>query len=308
MQIRTQFPDLFLTSMLPALDELIFNKFDRYPPQFTNVYREMTSSRSIEQTSEISGLGTFTTVGEGENVRYDQAVPGFNKTYLHTQWALGFKMSRIMIDDDKFAIINKLAEDLGRSGKETVELDVVQDFINGFNNSFPGPDGVSLFNASHPLVKAGGVQSNVGSATDLDVSSLETALTAFRRMKDPSGKKIRVRPQTLIIPPELEFVASEIINATMRSDTANNTPNAFKHRVGMPSFQDVVVWEYLTDVDAWFISADKNETELRFYWREKPNTVHDVDFDSRSVKTAMWYRESHGWSSFYGVWGSPGST
>lgn len=294
--------------MLPALDELIFNKYDRFPSQFPNVFREMTSKRSIEQTSEIAGLGTFTTVTEGSNVRYDEAVPGFAKTYTHSQFGLGFKMTRIMVDDDRWSIINKLAAELGRSAKETQELDAVSDFINGFNGAFPGPDGQPLFSASHPLVKSGGVQSNLGAAVDLDVSSLEVALTTFRRMKDPTGKKIRVRPQTLIVPPELEFIASEIINATLRSDTANHTPNAFKQRIGMPSFDQLFVWDYLTDPDDWFISASKEDTEMRWYWREKPNTVHAVDFDSRSVKTAMWYRASHGWSSFYGVYGSPGST
>lgn len=61
----------------------------------------------------------------------------------------------------------------------------------------------SLFSAIAGLLGAAKVApqvaalsgSNVGSATDLDVSSLEKAPTAFR------GKKVRVRPQTLIIPP-----------------------------------------------------------------------------------------------------------
>ena len=73
MIVRTQYPDLFLASMLPALDELIFNKFDRFPPQYTKFFRVMDSSRSIEQTSEMAGFGTFTQVPEGGAVRYDEA-------------------------------------------------------------------------------------------------------------------------------------------------------------------------------------------------------------------------------------------
>ena len=107
MQIRAQFPDLFLASMLPALDELIFSKFDRFPPQYTQIYRVMSSNRSIEQTSEIAGLGTFGQIAENGSVRYDEMVPGFNKTFTHNQYGLGFKMSRIMIDDDRWGIINK---------------------------------------------------------------------------------------------------------------------------------------------------------------------------------------------------------
>jgi hypothetical protein len=69
----------------------------------------------------------------------------------------------------------------------------------------------------------------------------------------------------------------------------------------------MTVWDYLTDPDAWFISASPADTELRWYDREKFNTVHDLDFDSRSIKTAGWYRMSFGFSSFYGVYGSPGA-
>jgi phage major head subunit gpT-like protein len=308
MLIRTQFPDLFLASMLPALDELIFNKYDRWPPQFTQIFRMMTSKRSIEQTSEIAGLGTFAVVGEGENVRYDEAVPGFNKTYVHAQYGLGFKLTRIMVDDDKWGIINKLASDLGRSAKETREIFAAGIFNNGFDTNYPGPDGKPLFATDHPIVKTNGVQPNtLAVAADLDIASLELALTDFRKMKDPSGKKIRLRPSRLVVPPDLEFVSSEIMNAKERSDTANHTPNAFKNRIGMPSFDQVVVWDYLTDPDAWFITAEPSETELRFYDREAFNTVHDVDFDSRSIKTAGWMRFTAGWSSFYGVYGSPGA-
>lgn len=308
MMIRTQFPDLFLASMLPALDEVIFNKFDRWPAQFTDVFRMLKSGRSIEQTSEIAGLGMFNQVNEGSNVRYDEAVPGFNMTYTHLQYGLGFKITRVMVDDDRFSIITKLASDLGRSAKETREITAASVFNNGFSGSYVGPDGVSLFNTAHPLVKAGGTQNNtLTTAADLDIASLEIALTDFRRMVDPSGKKIRVKPQTLIVPPELEFAAAEILSGTMRSDTANHTLNAFKLRTGLPSFEKLVVWDYLTDPDAWFIETDPEETELRWYDREPFNSVHDVDFDSRSIKTAGWMRFSVGWSSFYGVYGSPGA-
>jgi phage major head subunit gpT-like protein len=308
MHIRTQYPDLFLTTMLPALDDIIFNRFDRLAPQYSEIFRVMNSSRSIEQTSEIAGLGTFNQVDEGQNVRFDESVPGFSKTYTHNQFGLGFKITRVMVDDDRFAIIDKLASDLGRSAKETVELAVAANFNNGFSGSFAGPDGQPLFSTSHPLVKTGGTQTNtLSTALDLDIPSLELALTDFRRMVDPSGKRIRVRPEKLIVPPELEFAATEILTGSMRADTANNTVNAFKNRVGAPSFSKVMVWDYLTDPDAWFISAPQEDTELRFYWREKFNTVHDVHFESRSIMTAGWFRCSHGFSSFYGIYGSPGA-
>jgi phage major head subunit gpT-like protein len=305
MLIRAQYPDLFLADMLPALDELIHNAYDRFPEQYSRIFRVMSSSRSIEQTSELSGLGLPVEINEGGTMVYDQPVPGFNKTYLHLQYGLGFKMTRIMIDDDKFAIIDKLASDLGRSSKEHIELLCAAVFNNGFATN--GPDGVPLFSASHPLVKGGGVQSNLPTAADLDASSLELALTLFRQMKDHSGRKIRLAPQKLIVPAELEFAASRLLNSAKDPETANNAINAVKNRSGMPSLNELFVWDYLTDPDAWFLQSDKEDTQLRFYWRERAGNVHDIDFDTRSVKTARWYRCSVGHSSFYGVLGNAGA-
>ncbi len=308
MIIRAKFPDLVLTTMLPALDEVIFNKYNRHADMYRRIFKVRNSGRSIEQTSEVAGLGQFVELAENAAMHYDEAVPGFAKTYTHLQYGLGFRISRIMVDDDKFGVITKMSSDLGRSAADTREAICANIFNNGFSSSYPGPDGKALFATDHPLVKTGGTESNTPSvAADIDIAAIEVALTAFRKMKDPSGKRVRVVPVTLLVPPDLEFVGSEIMNATMRSDTANNTPNALMKRVGMPSFSKLAVWDYLTDPDAFFILAAPGDHELRFYWREKPSTVHAIDFDTRAVKTAMWYRHSVGWSSFYGVYGSPGA-
>lgn len=302
MILRTQFSDLYLASMLPALDAIIFNKYNQFAPQYTTFFRVLNSTREIEQTTQVSGLTLFTPVPENSPTRYDEPVQGFNKTYQHQQWALGFRASRVAVDDDRHGIIKKMATDLGRSARETLEV-MVANYITA--NSV-GPDGQALFSTSHPLVKAGGVQSNrLGTSSDLDVVTLQLALTAFRKQVDSSGRKVRIQPQQLVVPPDLEWVASEILGGNMRADTANNTPNAFKDRDGFSTFNKWKVWDYLAPatVSNWYIWGAPADTELRFYWREQPNTVHDVDFDTRSIKTAMWMRFSLGHSDFYGVYG-----
>lgn len=303
MIVRAQFPDLFLLDMLPALDEVIFNKYDSLPEQFSRFFDVRTSTRAMEQTTQLSGLGRFGPVPEAGPVSYDQPVPGFDKTYLHVQYGLGFKASRILADDDRFGIIKKMATELAASARDTVEL-VAADIYNQGWSGANGLDGVPLFSLSHPLVKAGGVQANKpAAAMDLSHTNVQLALTAFRKMVNSAGRKVRVKPTRLVVPPELEFAAAEIITATMRSDTANNTPNAMKARSGSSPFNRYEVYDFLTDPDKWIVAAEPEDTELRFYWREKPAPVHDVDFDSRTLKTAMWMRFSVGWSGYEGLYG-----
>ncbi len=306
MFIRTLFPDLFLQSMLPAIDEVVMTKYSRFPDEFVDVFRMESSSRSIEQTTEVTGFGQFALVPEGDTTRYDEALPGFNKTYIHAQYSLGFKVSKVAMDDDKFGVVRKLATELGRSAKETKEVTAANVFNTGFSYDtgvVNGPDGQPLFSASHPLI-GGGVQTNkLSYATDPDVTSIQLALTDMRQTVDHRGKRLRIPTKKAIFPPALEFIGAELLGGSDRADTANRTINAFRRRSGMPSFDSWMVWDYLTDPHAWFLEGEKSDTELRFYEREAFNTVHDIDFDSRSVKTAGWMRFSVGYNGFYGIYG-----
>lgn len=306
MFIRTLHPDLFLSSMLPALDEVILGKYSETPPEFQKFFRMETSDRSIEQTSELTGFGTFGLVTEGSPTVYDQPLPAFNKTYTHGQYTLGFRSTKIAMDDDKYGVSKKLATELGKSAKETREVAAASVFNTGFTTA-NGPDGKALFATDHPLI-GGGTQTNrLSAASDPDVTSVQLALTDMRNTVDHRGKKIRIIPVRAISPPELEFAFAEILGGAQRGDTANNTINAFKRRSGLPSFETWDVWDYLTDPHAWFIQADVSQTEVRWYDREKFNTAHDVEFDTRSVKTAGWMRFSYGHNAPWGNYGAPSS-
>src|SRR5262249_21344920 len=161
------------------------------------------------------------------------------------------KSTRVAIDDDKFGFIKQLGQELGKSASETIEIDAASDLNNGFSSSFLGPDGKALFDTAHPL-RGGGKQSNrIATAAALCVPSLEIALTDCRKWTDQRGKKVRIPMTRLIVASDNEFAAAELLTGTMRSDTANNTINAFRRRSGMQSFSDYFVYDYLTDPDAW---------------------------------------------------------
>lgn len=308
MMTRTQFTDTQLTTMLPMIDEVIMGKFAQYPDQWKRIFNVKTSTRSNEQTTGISGMGLFNELNEGGAVTYDQPVQLFDKTYTHLDYAKGFKVSHQLIRDDKFGIIKRMATELGKSAKETREIAHAALFNDGFTSTTGSPDGTYLFSTAHPQVYAGGTQSNIlSTAADLDDDSLRLLLTLMRQQKDQTGKRVRIPPKALVVPSDLEFTAGEILKSRDRSDTANRAVNSLQFRDGYPAFADYFVWDYLTDADAWFIVCAPEDSEIRHYQREEPDTLHDVDFDTRSAKTAMWYAESFGWSDYIGVVGTPGA-
>ncbi len=304
MITRSLFTDTMLESALPAIDAVMHQTSRKYPEVRPLIFEQRKSTRGIEQVTEITGLGPFVASDEGEDLVLDSPEQAFDKTYLHTKYRLGFQYSTESLEDGKFREIKQQSKNLIRSAQDTRETLAAAVINGGYSDT--GPDGVSLFSASHPKVKAGGVQSNLIAAADLDVPSLMDMLTIFRTWEHHSGIPAAIIPKTLLIPPALEFVAAEILRGDMRSDTANNTINALKHRVGLPSFQQILLWVYLTDVDSWQVLAAPDDTGLAWYERKKLKVKAWQENKSDSAIVAGRMRFSVGYDHYLGVAGSPG--
>lgn len=308
MITRAQFGDFFLETMKPALELVIWNRYKRYPQQWTKIFRQETlTNGGIFQTSQISGVGTFRSITEGANITYDRPVQGFDKTFKPARFGLGIQVSQDTVEDDQKArLIPKQATMLANACAESLEIQMASDFNNGFTaGAYVGPDNVALFSASHPLVKAGGVENNLLSvAADFDNESLALALTDYETMLNAEGAKVRLPRPTVVVAPANRWAVAEVIESKMRSDTANNATNAFAYADGgMP---DWFVWQYLTDDDSWFLVANPESTEMIVVWRRKPYTTYDFDKQNECGSTMMRYKVDHGWADWYGVYGVAG--
>jgi len=293
--------------MLPALEAIIADEQESRPPQYTKFFNVESTTSSIVQKAEIATLGTMNQTAEGENVRYDSPIQAFNKTYTPTDWSLGTKITHRMVADDKYGIIKAVTASLPQSGQETIEVEAANIYNRAFNGSYLGPDGVVLCSTAHPLV-GGGTQSNrLSPDADLDIASLESMVTLFRKFVNHRGIKKRLLPKTLVGPPELAFTMTEILASQMRSDTANNTANAFKAGGLEAGTITWAVYEYLTDPDGWFLIGDTSKLRMRCIMREAFATMHDVDFDSRSIKSAAWETFVCGFDGYEGLTGTQGA-
>lgn len=304
MIIRGQFSDLFMGTMLPAINSVVFERFNLYPPFYTRFLNVLTSDRSIEQFTQVSGVGLFQLIPEGEAVRYDSPVQGFDTTFTHKRYGLAMKVSQDVVEDDKFGIVTQRSKALSRSMRETIELQAISVINNGFGTN--GYDGVPLFSASHPLVKIGGTQSNLlTTAADLDPTSVELAFAQYETQKDSSGKLIRVPVKSLMVHPSNRVNAFEIFKSAGRSDTANRVDNALKYQLdGIP---DIVVNPYISDSDSWYLFAPPAETGLVWFWRRKPYTKGWVDDPTEAGHVAMRYKCSYGYYDYMGTFATPGA-
>ncbi len=304
MLVPGNFSDFYGGTMLPALRDVIDRGYRARPLQYVKIFSVNPSTRSIEQFSQVSGVGRFKQLDIGGKIKYDQPVQGFKSTFVHTRFGLAVPTTIDVVEDDEWQLINTMHRDLGWSCNETRELDAVSTFNNGFSGSFLGPDGVALFSASHPLYKIGGVQSNLMTAADLDNFSLQVMLTAFELQRRPSGELINLTPSRLVIHPQNRFMGYALTMSPDDPSTANRSVNPTKGAEhGMP---EMLVWDYLTNTNAWFLCAQPQDTGLVWFDRKKPYTKSWTDDETEVGIIGMRYKKSHGWNNYIGVMGNQG--
>lgn len=314
MQIRGNFSDFFFETMLPACNAKIWQSFKAKRSMAKRFLSSDTTTRSIEQYSFMAGVGLPTQVGEGEDTPTDTFVQGFNKTFRPVKFGLGIPASLELVEDDKMGIISKRSTKLGDSIFQAREIQAASVFNNGFSstdsagNSTLLPDGKVLFASDHPLVKSGGTQSNIlAVAADLDVASLELALTDWELIKSHEGFLQMQGTPNVWTASQNRWNVAEILKSQMRSDTANNTANAFKYTENGGTVESLT-WAYLTDPDAWgLIAQDPDETELLWLDRKAPYTKSDYVEKNETGIVYMRYRATYGAYGWKGVYGTPGA-
>lgn len=302
--LRTTLPDLYL-SRLAYLEDVLFDEMPIEAGIFQRLLkiRDM-GNKPIVRTTTVASFGTVPIKAEGADVTYEDLTAGFDVSYQADTYELAFRASKEALDDEQEEVVSDAARALGSSMNYAYEVDHAGLFNDGFTSTTGSPDGVALFSASHVMENGGtvGRANLLATAADLSVAALRTALNDISDTRDGAGKLIHWRPKWLLVPYESRWLADELVNSTTRSDTADRAKNSFDQD-GLT----VVSTPYLTDPNAFFLIAEPSKHNVRSYWREKPNVLHDWDFESSSMKVKIRARWKRGWSDWRGVYGTPGA-
>jgi len=294
----------FAKALWPGVNAWYGKAYNDYPVEWDKLVDTQKSSRAFEEEVGISSFGLAVVKPEGAGISYDSERQAFITRYQHVVYALGFIITREMMDDDLYDIVGqRKAQGLARSMRQTKEIVVANLYNRAFNASFTGGDGVSMINASHPTIAGGTWSNQIGTAADLSEAALEQACIDISGFTDDRGLLIGVRPKTLIISRFMPFEARRILQTDGRYGTANNDLNAIKDMGMIPS---VVVNHYLTDADAWFIRTDVPKGPQLF---ERRSDEFDMDneWESENAKFKATARYSVGWTDPRGIYGSAGA-
>jgi hypothetical protein len=294
-----------LKELLPGLNALFGLEYARYGEEHKEIYETETSERSFEEETKLSGFSAAPVKNEGAAIRYDNAQEAWTARYTHETIAMGFSITEEAIEDNLYdSLSSRYTKALARAMAYTKQVKAAAVLNNGWASSVTYGDGQPLFSISHPLV-SGGVNSNTpATQADLNETSLENAVIQIAAWTDERDLLIAARPRKLIVPPNLQFVATRLLETELRVGTNNNDINAIKNNGSIP--EGYTINHFLTDTNGWFLTTDV-PNGLKHFVRTPMSTGMDGDFDTGNVRYKARERYSFGVSDPLGIFGSQGA-
>lgn len=294
----------FAKALWPGINKWYGQSYDEYPVEFTKLFETFKSSRAFEEDVGTSGFGLAVVKPEGAPITYDSARQTFITRYQHTVYALGFVITKEIMDDDLYDVVGqKKAKSLAFSMRQTKEIVAANVYNRAFNSSYVGGDAKELLSTAHPNFTGGTWSNHIATAADLSEAALEQASIDIAAFRNDRGLLIAVRPKRLIISSSMPFEAKRILFSDGRPGTDTNDINALKNMGIIP---ETVVNHYLTDADAWFIMTDVPDG-MKHWERTADSFDMDNDFDTNNAKFKAEARYSFGWTDPRCMYGSPGA-
>jgi len=293
----------FAKALWPGVNAWYGKSYNEYATEYTKLFDTFKSSKAFEEDVGVSSFGLAIAKPEGAAVTYDSERQAFITRYSHVVYALGFIITREIMEDDQYDVVGqRKAQGLAYSMRQTKETIAANVYNRAFNSAFVYGDGKELLATDHPNFAGGTWANELGSAADLSEAALEQACIDIAGFTNDRGLLIAAKPKTLIIPRQLMFEAKRILGSDLRVASPNNDLNALKTMGMIP---EVVVNHYLTDTDAWFIRTDVPHG-MKHFERRADSFEMDNDFDSENAKFKATARYSFGATDPRGLFGSPG--
>lgn len=281
----------FANHMAPGIRQIVGTNLGGRKSYYSMINNVETTVRNYEDYLAGTGLPIAVEKPQGENITAYDPIEGTTKRLTPKVYAIAMEVSEEAWDDDLYAnkgsAIRDGANGLADSVAERVEIEAhrpwtAEGFVAAATSLWTVlPDASGFFATSHASITGGQGPTQANRPTteaDLTVTSLRAALIQGRKYKNDQGLRIPAISQfsTLIVSPDDEYNANEIIKSPERPDTANRVTNVTPNLT-------IMCDPYLSDdTDAWFLQAPKHYAY--FLWRKRP--VLD-SFDDRRARVAI---------------------
>ncbi len=287
----------------PGLKAIV-GELPTYPEQWKEIFTSYDSDKYQEIEVEMRFPGAASIKTEGQAVATDSAIgQRIITNYIHKTVGLNEILTKEAIRDNLYQNqFPKLAVSLRSSLRTTKNILGANILNNAFNAVFPTGDGQALCSTSHPV--DGGVYSNLAPAAAFSETALEVMLIQVQKFVMQSGILAQTMAKKLILPKELQFQASRILNGSFRTGTGDNDINAIYHGDYIP--EGYRINQYLRSPSSYFMITDSPDG-FKHFQRDPVETDTHADYITNNIMMKAEERYSFGVTNARCVVGSQGA-
>lgn len=204
-----------------------------------------TRTQSQHQSQVYGAMARLPAMREWLGPRLFNNIVGHAFTIVNRTFEDSVSVGREEIEDEQLGWATMTLQELGRAGAKWPD----QLLATAIQTNPVGFDGLAYFHDAHTL-DPGGTQDNLF-ALPLNAANYADVREAMMAFRGEDGEPLGVRPNLLVVPPQLELVARQILNADIIADPAGVAAGVSNVLKG--SAELLVIPELSNEATAWYL-------------------------------------------------------
>lgn len=262
--------------ILPGVKTEFMKAYKDAPMDWQRVATTVNSTLSVET---YAWLGQSPQVREFIGERVPKGLSEFGFTLKNRKWENTLAVDRDDLEDEQYGQIKIRAGQLGNKAAQHRNILTWQLFAAGATNVCY--DGSNFFDTTHTENQSG-TQVNKGT-TALSATSYGAARALMMGFKDDTGILIGIRPTLLIVSPQNEQVARQILTSDF---VVSDTVAAAQSNIWKGTAELLVV-PWLTDSNDWFLVDDTQFIKPMIFQVKEEMSLKYLDGSSDSERAFM---------------------
>jgi phage major head subunit gpT-like protein len=234
-------------------------------------WQEVSAVRSVNDFKSINllrlnGDMKFKKVGNAGELKVAQASDTRRSVAADT-YGISTQLTRQDMINDDLNALSQIPQRMGRGAALAMNEAIWTEFQSS-NSSYYQAASAAAGNA-------------------LSLASLKSATTGYRKLTDPDGNPLGIKPSVLLVPPELEITAAELMTSALL--VSGNTTKEPSANVLQGRYR-VVVSNYLTSATTWWLAADAADLpalDVVFLNGQQAPTIEQVAPDYQLLGVAI---------------------
>ncbi len=240
-----------------------------------SAWRRISAVRSVNDfktvtSYRLNGSFKFDAVSNGGELK-NAAANDEKREISASTYGIMTSVTRTDLINDDLGALTAVPQRIGRGGALKLNDVFWAEFVD---------DG-SFFTSGRNNLRAG--------SHALSVANLKALATSYRKLKDPDGNPVAVEPRILLVPPDLELTAAEIMGSTLLH-SATAAAGGVPERNVMAGRYDVVSSVYLTNTTDYYLlasPADLPVMEVAFLNGQQSPVVETAEADFNTLGVQM---------------------